>query len=285
MPRKATKSTGAPASRSSSKRPAPEVPARQSKRARAAIRKSYVEPESDTDNEDRPKKVQLSNGDYDDDEGVASDYEEHSDKDPSSESEPDETATDDDIESKRPTPRGRTTKNLPIHKKAADEKELWRPGAKLAPGTQLVIKKPKARDAGDTPYLDHTIHPNTMLFLKDLAANNDRQWLKRMQPFITLASLDRPLMVTVHDPDFRVSFQDFITFAEKVSDKIIEADETIPELPVKDVVGIDDLAIVRDITNAYRSTVSTEVSLKLDCIEPRSLLKTSGSQKTPPRTR
>ncbi|RYO20213.1 hypothetical protein AA0121_g3688 [Alternaria tenuissima] len=218
MPRKATKSTGAPASRSSSKRPAPDVPARQSKRARAAIRKSYVEPESDTDNEDRPKKVQLSNGDYDDDEGVASDYEEHSDKDPSSESEPDETATDDDIESKRPTPRGRTTKNLPIHKKAADEKELWRPGAKLAPGTQLVIKKPKARDAGDTPYLDHTIHPNTMLFLKDLAANNDRQWLK------------------LHDPDFRVSFQDFITFAEKVSDKIIEADETIPELPVKDVI-------------------------------------------------
>ncbi|CAN9392819.1 unnamed protein product [Alternaria alternata] len=218
MPRKATKSTGAPASRSSSKRPAPEVPARQSKRARAAIRKSYVEPESDTDNEDRLKKVQLSNGDYDDDEGVASDYEEHSDKDPSSESEPDETATDDDIESKRPTPRGRTTKNLPIHKKAADEKELWRPGAKLAPGTQLVIKKPKARDAGDTPYLDHTIHPNTMLFLKDLAANNDRQWLK------------------LHDPDFRVSFQDFTTFAEKVSDKIIEADETIPELPVKDVI-------------------------------------------------
>ncbi|CAN9443895.1 unnamed protein product [Alternaria sp. RS040] len=236
MPRKATKSTSAPASRSSSKRPAPEVPARQSKRARAAIRKSYVEPESDTDNEDRPKKVQLPNGDYDDDEGVASDYEEHSDKDPSSESEPDETATDDDIESKRPIPRGRTTKNLPIHKKAADKKELWRPGAKLAPGTQLVIKKPKARDAGDTPYLDHTIHPNTMLFLKDLAANNDRQWLKRMQPFITLTSLDRPLKVTVHDPDFRVSFQDFTKFAEKVSDKIIEADETIPELPVKDVI-------------------------------------------------
>ncbi|KAF7676409.1 hypothetical protein GT037_005914 [Alternaria burnsii] len=236
MPRKATKSTSAPASRSSSKRPAPEVPARQSKRARAAIRKSYVEPESDTDNEDRPRKVQLPNGDYDDDEGVASDYEEHSDKDPSSESEPDETATDDDIESKRPIPRGRTTKNLPIHKKAADKKELWRPGAKLAPGTQLVIKKPKARDAGDTPYLDHTIHPNTMLFLKDLAANNDRQWLKRMQPFITLTSLDRPLKVTVHDPDFRVSFQDFTTFAEKVSDKIIEADETIPELPVKDVI-------------------------------------------------
>ncbi|KAG9185852.1 hypothetical protein G6011_07183 [Alternaria panax] len=218
MPRKAAKSASASASRSSSKRPAPEVPARQSKRARATVRKSYVEPESDTDNEDKSKKAQLSNDGYDDDDGVASDYEEHSDKDPSSESEPDETATDDDTESRRPTPRGRTTKSLPIHKKAAEEKELWKQGAKLAPGTQLVIKKPKARDAGDTPYLDHTIHPNTMLFLKDLAANNDRQWLK------------------LHDPDFRVSFQDFTTFAEKVSEKIIEADETIPELPVKDVI-------------------------------------------------
>jgi hypothetical protein len=58
--------------------------------------------------------------------------------------------------------------------------ELWRPGVKtgLGPGTQVVIKKPKARDAGSTPYTDNTIHPNTMLFLKDLAANNDRQWLK-----------------------------------------------------------------------------------------------------------
>ena len=179
MPRKATKSASASASRSSSKRPAPEVPTRQSKRARATVRKSYVEPESDSDNEgDKSKKVSLSKDD--DDEGVASDYKEQSDKDPSSESEPDETASDDDNEIKQATLRGRTTKNLPIHKKAAEEKELWKPGAKLAPGTQLVIKKPKARDAGDTPYLDHTIHPNTMLFLKDLAANNDRQWLKRM---------------------------------------------------------------------------------------------------------
>jgi hypothetical protein len=31
--------------------------------------------------------------------------------------------------------------------------------------------------------------------------------------------------------------QDFNTFIEKVSEKIIEADELIPELPVKDVVS------------------------------------------------
>jgi len=45
------------------------------------------------------------------------------------------------------------------------------------------------------------------------------------------------LTIIVHDPDFRASFQDFTTFTEKVSEKIIEADETIPELPVKDVVS------------------------------------------------
>jgi len=58
--------------------------------------------------------------------------------------------------------------------------ELWRPGVKtgLGPGTQVIIKKPKARAAGKTPYTDDTIHRNTLLFLQDLKTNNDRQWLK-----------------------------------------------------------------------------------------------------------
>ncbi len=66
-------------------------------------------------------------------------------------------------------------------------KDLSRPGVKtgLGPGTQVIIKKPKARDVGDTPYSDETIHPNTMLFLQDLAANNNRQWLKS-KPFLSL---------------------------------------------------------------------------------------------------
>lgn len=58
-------------------------------------------------------------------------------------------------------------------------KDLLRHGKTgLGPGTQVVIKKPKPREAGSTPYRDHTIHPNTMLFLQDLAANNNRPWLK-----------------------------------------------------------------------------------------------------------
>jgi hypothetical protein len=134
MPRKATKNTIASASRSSSKRPAPEPPARQSKRAKATTRKSYVEPGTDTDEAgDEPKRVAVSSADEDD--VAASDYEEYSNKDATSESEDEAIASDDDVEV---TPRGRPAKSTSKH---VDEKELWKPGAKLAPGTKLIIKK------------------------------------------------------------------------------------------------------------------------------------------------
>jgi hypothetical protein len=58
--------------------------------------------------------------------------------------------------------------------------DIRRSGVKtgLGPGTQVVMKKPKARQAGDVSYTEDTVHPNTMLFLGDLAANNNRAWLK-----------------------------------------------------------------------------------------------------------
>lgn len=44
------------------------------------------------------------------------------------------------------------------------------------------------------------------------------------------------LIVTAHDPDYRAALQDFTTFLEQLSEKITEMDDTIPELPVKDIV-------------------------------------------------
>jgi hypothetical protein len=174
----ARKSTGAPkaAVRSSSKRGAPDkpTPTRQSKRSKLVTAKtSYVEPDSD---EDAIAQASPSEHDEDLDESA---FEDAESKDLSSESE-EEDASEDDVKPKKGTPRGRLTKRtaLPLHQKQHSEKELLKSGGKLALGTQLVIKKPKARSEGDTPYADETIHPNTMLFLKDLAANNDRQWLK-----------------------------------------------------------------------------------------------------------
>lgn len=105
--------------------------------------------------------------------------------------------------------------------------ELWRQGVKthLEPGEAVYIALPKARSAGSTPYKPSTIHPNTFLFLADLRANNDREWLK------------------MHDPDYRLSKKDFDEFVDCLTEKIIEKDETIPELPPKDLT----FRIYRDI--------------------------------------
>lgn len=59
-------------------------------------------------------------------------------------------------------------------------KELWRQGVKagLGPGKAVFIERPKPRGDGGIKYVPGRIHPNTMGFLGDLNANNDREWLK-----------------------------------------------------------------------------------------------------------
>jgi hypothetical protein len=59
-------------------------------------------------------------------------------------------------------------------------KELWRQGVKtgLGPGKEVFIERPKPRGDGGVKYVPDRIHPNTMAFLADLMANNEREWLK-----------------------------------------------------------------------------------------------------------
>ncbi|KAI2772745.1 hypothetical protein F4815DRAFT_416326 [Daldinia loculata] len=83
----------------------------------------------------------------------------------------------------------------------------------------------KLRDTDGVEYEDTRLHKNTFLFLEDLKANNERSWLKS------------------HDEEYRRSLKDWESFVETLSEKIIEADETIPWLPVKDVI----FRIYRDI--------------------------------------
>ena len=97
-----------------------------------------------------------------------------------------------DVSRKRKRSKGRgTTKASKARTKPNREKgtstELWRPGTKTGygPGTEVVIKRPQPRDDGGMAYTDTTIHPNTMLFLGDLKANNDREWLKSMAAFLS----------------------------------------------------------------------------------------------------
>jgi hypothetical protein len=62
----------------------------------------------------------------------------------------------------------------------------------------------------------------------------------------------------VHDPDYRAALQDFTTFTGKLSEKVIEVDELIPELPVKDVVSTTHTDASTVLTSD-RSIVSTGV--------------------------
>lgn len=47
-----------------------------------------------------------------------------------------------------------------------------------APRKVEIIPLIKMRDTGGVEYEDNKIHKNTLLFLKDLKANNQRSWLK-----------------------------------------------------------------------------------------------------------
>lgn len=46
------------------------------------------------------------------------------------------------------------------------------------------------------------------------------------------------LYAPVHDPDYRTSWKDWESFVESVTERISELDETIPELPPKDLVSL-----------------------------------------------
>lgn len=105
-------------------------------------------------------------------------------------SDDDEDEYDSEAESKPSSTKKAKTPATPKASAAIRTKgndNLLRPGVKtgLGHGTEVVIKKPKARPAGKTPYRDDTIHPNTLLFLEELKANNERQWLKsECHPFL-----------------------------------------------------------------------------------------------------
>lgn len=140
-----------------------------SKRPRkAAITSRYFD--SDTGDDDKSEDDASSAG-VEDDEG--------------SEDVDEPSSDDEQPRRKRRAPATANKNEQPTLKSAGKGNELWRQGVKtgLAPGTQIVIKKPEPRTAGSTQYADDTIHPNTMLFLGDLKANNDREWLKsELQP-------------------------------------------------------------------------------------------------------
>lgn len=69
----------------------------------------------------------------------------------------------------------------------------------------------------------------------------------------------------MHDPDYRTAFEDFTTFITVLSEKVTEADETVPELPVKDIVRSRTTHCAREkqLFTEFRYTEFIEVRLKI----------------------
>lgn len=107
-----------------------------------------------------------------------------------------------------------------------------------APPKVTIIPLEKLRDTGGVEYEDFKVHKNTLLFLKDLKANNRRPWLKckHDQLLNNVQQFADPGKRTAHDGEYRRALQDWNSFVERATESIIEVDETIPELPVKDVI-------------------------------------------------
>ncbi len=177
--------------------------------------KYFDGPDSDEDEDLESSSEAAEESTFDEDEEVASEV--------SPSEEDSETDYDSEEDDKPRRKRSRPTPKRSVGVVAAvvdTGKQLWREGVKagLGPGKQIFIEKPKPRGDGGIKYVPERIHPNTMAFLTDLKKNNDRQWLK------------------MHDPDYRQSWKDWESFVETLSEKISEVDETVPELPPKDLV-------------------------------------------------
>ncbi|KAM7202517.1 Conserved hypothetical protein (DUF2461) domain containing protein [Rhypophila sp. PSN 637] len=91
---------------------------------------------------------------------------------------------------------------------------------------------PKLRDTNGIEYEDDRLHQNTLEFLKDLKKNNKRTWLK------------------TNDEEFRRSLKDWESYVMTMTERIMAADETIPELPFKDV----NFRIYRDVRFSHDPT-------------------------------
>jgi Conserved hypothetical protein (DUF2461) len=205
------------------------------------------------DEDDQSSEAEDSESDFEDEEEAVS-------EDISEEEEPTDLSDEDDYgksgrrksgsakksQKARTSTGGTKTSTLPTRSIAENGE-----GTGLGPGVQVITKKAKARPAGNVRYTEDTVHPNTMLFLGDLKANNRRDWLKGELSYLSVTKSCCILFIALHadritgnDPDYRTALQDWNSFVEQLSEKITEIDDTIPELPIKDLVStqvsIDD---------------------------------------------
>ena len=216
-------------SKKRSRSPEPAAPLRLSKRpsrtssAKSTPQKSiYREADSDDDDSEVEAAAKEESGYEDEDASAVSGDDDDDDDEGEEDNEVFTSSEEEDEQSrkrrkKQPTKANGKTMNGGSASQAIRNRELWREGVRVQGDGEVIIALPRARSPGKTPYRDGALHQNTFLFLEDLKRNNQREWLK------------------LHDKDFRQSEKDWKGFVEALTEKLVEKDETIPELPYKDV--------------------------------------------------
>lgn len=193
MPRRASTQNASTSLKRADPSSSAATPSRRSKRIKSSPitpntgskttpkKSKYFEQDSDLSEAESEIAKNEASGYEDEDESVSAVSSPPESQDEDEDEDEESTSTEEAPAKKRRKP-GRKSNGggVVATSKPMKGQELWRPGVKtnLAPGEELFIKLPKAREAGNTPYKDDTIHPNTFAFLGDLKKNNDREWLK-----------------------------------------------------------------------------------------------------------
>jgi hypothetical protein len=58
----------------------------------------------------------------------------------------------------------------------------------------------------------------------------------------------------VHDPDFRQAEKDWHSFVAKLTERLVEIDDTVPELPVKDIVSCSPRGVHNNASSPQKRT-------------------------------
>ncbi|KAL8418034.1 hypothetical protein RB594_001589 [Gaeumannomyces avenae] len=211
----------------------PEPAAKRARKGAAAAKytgRRGPKPESD-ESEDAYQEPDGDDDDDDDDDKDVTDEEEKS-----SAGEEDDDDDNDDApkpKSKQKSAQATRGKGRPASKKQQpdDDNEDDDDDDDAEPRVTFIPHK-KLRDTGGVEYADDRVHPNTLLFLGDLRANNKRAWLK------------------ANDGEYRRSLKDWNAFVEALQARLMAEDETLPELPVKDL----SFRIYRDVRFSKEKT-------------------------------
>ncbi|CCG80853.1 Putative uncharacterized protein [Taphrina deformans PYCC 5710] len=214
-----------------------------------SVRTSYVDPATSSDDEARrksttPKKskyfkasspevgTEVSSAESASDDGsrVNSEDLESFVEDDDEEVEADQSSEDSDVPVK--PKKARVTNRIIKSADDAQKRKIMKQQSETDEGTEeggvdgeVFIAKLPALPAGDVEYKANTIHPNTLDFLRQLKTHNERDWFQQ------------------RELQYQATKSDFDTFVLAFAKTITAIDDTIPELPVKDLT----FRIYRDI--------------------------------------